>query len=241
MNILTDPIWSRRASPFHRIGPKRMKPPGIKLDDLPKIDVILLSHNHYDHLDIETLRNIYQKHHPTIYTALGVSHFLKRKGINGTIDMDWWDELPLKEGISLIATPARHFSGRGMFDRDTTLWCGFAIKSKQGSIFFAGDTGYASFFNKLTEKTGPVKVSLLPIGAYKPEWFMAPIHTSPADTARIHLEIGSELSIGTHFGTFPLADDGMTDPIYSLKTALINHNISADKFIVLKEGEHYEF
>ena len=126
--------------------------------------------------------------------------------------MDWWDVLPVNDEIRVMCTPAQHFSGRGMFDRGRTLWCGFALLDPNGSIYYSGDTGYGDFFREIAEKIGPIRLAFLPIGAYKPQWFMSPIHTSPADALKIHEEIGSPKSIGMHYGTFPLADDGMDDP-----------------------------
>src|SRR5689334_18311601 len=137
LNILTDPIWSERASPFGWSGPKRMRPPGIRFDDLPQIDAILLSHNHYDHLDISTLKKLSSQYNPTIFTALGVGAFLKNRNINSVTEMDWWHGQMLNNETELVAAPAQHFSGRGMFDRDGTLWVGFVIKMKAGNIYFA--------------------------------------------------------------------------------------------------------
>jgi L-ascorbate metabolism protein UlaG (beta-lactamase superfamily) len=238
VNILTDPIWSKRASPFTWSGPKRMSYPGIRLEDLPKIHVVLLSHNHYDHLDLMTMRTIFGAHHPKIVTSLGVKAFLDEQRISGATDLDWWDEVEINENITVQAVPAQHFSGRGMFDRDATLWCGYVLKTTKGKIYFAGDTGYnEKTFKEIGDKLGPFEVSLIPIGAYKPRWFMSPIHTSPDEAVKIHIEVKSKNSIATHFGTFPLADDGMNDPINDLITALNENNISQEKFKILQKGE----
>ena len=240
LTFLTDPIWSERASPVSFAGPKRMVPPGIKMEDLPKIDIILLTHNHYDHLDIKALKELSKQHNPKIYCPLGVGRYLKKKGIDNIQEMDWWDRIPIKDDLTLMCTPAQHFSGRGMFDRDKTLWCGFALMKPDGSIYYSGDTGYGDFFKDIAEKISPIKLSFLPIGAYKPGWFMAPIHTSPADAVRIHKEMGSQLSIPMHFGTFPLADDGMDDPVNDLKIAMKTEGISETEFIVLQNGQSWQ-
>jgi L-ascorbate metabolism protein UlaG (beta-lactamase superfamily) len=238
LNILTDPVWSTRTSPFSWVGPKRMKLPGIKFEDIPRIDVVLLSHNHYDHLDLATMRMVFGAHHPKIVTPLGVKAFLDAKSIAGATDVDWWDELELSNSIKVTAVPAQHFSGRGMQDRDATLWCGYVLKTSKGNIYFAGDTGYNdNTFKEIRKKMGTMKVSLLPIGAYKPEWFMSPIHVSPEQAVKIHLDVKSSLSIGTHFGTFPLADEGAEDPVKDLKTALMKYNVNEEQFIALKEGD----
>lgn len=240
LNILTDPVWSERASPVSFAGPKRMVPPGVLMEDLPKIDIILLTHNHYDHLDIHALKEINKQHSPKIYCPLGVGKYLKRKGIDEVHEMDWWDEIRIKEDLVLLCTPAQHFSGRGMFDRDKTLWCGFALVKPEGSIYYSGDTGYGAFFSEIVQKISPVKLSFLPIGAYKPAWFMGPIHTSPADAVRIHREIHSERSIPMHFGTFPLADDSQDDPVTDLKAAMKAEGLSEYEFIILFNGETWQ-
>jgi len=238
LNILTDPIWSERASPFSFMGPKRMRPPGIDLKDLPPIDVILLSHNHYDHLDLATLKNILKDHRPRIFTPLGVKVFLDKKGITVTKDLDWWNEYPLNEQLKIMATPAQHFSSRGTNDRDGSLWCGYMIKRKEGNIYFVGDTGYNNtIFKDIGERFSPIQVALIPIGAYKPQWFMSPIHCSPAEAVQIHIELTSQKSIAAHFGTFPLADEGQDEPLNDLRQALQEKNINPEDFIALKEGE----
>jgi L-ascorbate metabolism protein UlaG (beta-lactamase superfamily) len=241
LNILTDPIWSKYASPLPFTGPKRMRPPGIRFEDLPPIDIILLTHNHYDHLDIKTMQRLAELYGPAIYTPLGVGKYLEKKGIGNITGMDWWDEAETVQGLKLICTPAQHFSGRGTFDRDRTLWSGFALKTEKGSIYYSGDTGYGEFFEQIAERIGPVRLSFLPIGAYKPSWFMAPIHTSPADAVKIHKILKSPKSIGMHFGTFPLADDGMDDPVIDLKIALDKEKIHEEEFIAPEEGAAYSF
>ena len=236
LNILTDPVWSDRASPVPFAGPKRMRPPGIRFEDLPQIDIILLTHNHYDHLDIKTLKRLAARYNPKIFCTLGVGKYLEKKGIRNFTEMDWWDEIRIDSTLSLICTPAQHFSGRGMFDRDRTLWAGFALQTDKGSIYYSGDTGYGDFFKEIASRISPIRLSFLPIGAFRPEWFMSPIHTSPVDAVRIHREIGSPVSIGMHFGTFPLADDGMDEPAKVLKVELESKGIPEEDFIVPGEG-----
>ena len=242
INILTDPIWSERTSPFQWAGPKRMRPPGIRFDDLPKIDVVLLSHNHYDHLDLNTMKRIYKKDQPKIICALGVKAFLEQHKMTGSTDLDWWQEYALNDMLKIQAVPAQHFTGRGTFDRDATLWCGYMIVRPGGNIYFVGDTGYNEFiFKEIGNRFLSIEVALIPIGAFRPEWFMSPIHCSPAEAVKIHLEIKSKRSIATHFGTFPLADDGEAEPVIELQMALQEKGISPEHFIILKEGEGREF
>lgn len=242
LNILTDPVWSERTSPFQWAGPRRMRPPGIRFEDLPDIDVVLLSHNHYDHLDTDTLRSVFHKSKPRIITPLGVKSILDKNEIYSATDLDWWQESALNNSISIQCVPAQHFSGRGTYDRDATLWCGFVIKRPAGNIYFVGDTGYhSSMFKEIGTRCAPIEVALVPIGAYKPEWFMSPIHCSPAEAVKIHLEIKSKQSIATHFGTFQLADDGLDEPAEALQKAIELEGVLPERFLIMKEGEVRKF
>lgn len=242
LNILTDPVWSKRVSPFSWIGPKRMRLPGIRFGDLPRIHLILLSHNHYDHLDLETMRMVSAAHHPRIIAPLGVKALLDREVISGATDIDWWGEMEVSQDVTIQSVPAQHFSGRGMLDRDATLWCGYVLKTSAGNIYFAADTGYNEVtFKDIGTRCGPIKISFIPIGAYKPGWFMSPIHVSPEEAVKIHFDVGSETSIAMHFGTFPLADDGYDEPACDLKEAMIKNQLAPDAFILMKEGEYRVF
>jgi L-ascorbate metabolism protein UlaG (beta-lactamase superfamily) len=238
LNILFDPVWSKRASPFQWVGPKRMKPPGIRFEDLPRIHHVILTHNHYDHLDMLTMRMLFGAHHPKIIVPLGIRAFLDKQYISGATELDWWAETALSETVTIQSVPAQHFSGRGLLDRDATLWCGYVMGTSAGNIYFAGDTGYNDVtFKEIGSRCGPIKISLLPIGAYKPAWFMSPIHVSPEESVRIHLDVQSTVSIAMHFGTFPLADDGQDDPAADLRAALEKYNLPEESFIILQEGE----
>ena len=240
INVLTDPVWSERVSPFSWIGPARMRPPGIMWEDLPPIHLVLLSHNHYDHLDIGTIRRLNQQHKPLFVAPLGVKAFLSQLQVSDCIEFDWWEGKEVFADVNITCLPALHFSGRGMFDRDRTLWAGFFLRTKFGNIYFAGDTGYNStLFKTIGERCSPIDVSLIPIGAYKPEWFMSPIHCSPDEAVQIHCDVKSRTSIASHFGSFPLADDSQVDPVEDLSMALTKMNIKGS-FIALEEGRRFE-
>ncbi len=241
LNILTDPIWSERSSPFSWAGPKRMRAPGIRFEDLPEIDAVILSHNHYDHLDLPTLKKLFQRNQPVMIAPLGVKAFLNEKGISSGREGDWWSEIELNDSVTLAIVPAQHFSGRGLFDRDATLWGGYVLKTKSGNLYFAGDTGYdKDIFQEIGKRFAPLRAALLPIGAYKPLWFMSPVHISPEEAVKVHLDLKTEISIAMHYGTFPLADDGQNEPVTDLRQAMKRYDIGEDEFLILKEGFSFE-
>lgn len=236
-NILTDPLWSERTSPVRFAGPKRVIAPGVALNDLPAIDIILLSHNHYDHMDLDTLAQLQKRFHPKILTGLGNTEYLRDRGINDSIDMDWWDQHSIASGMNVTFVPAQHFSSRGLSDRNRTLWGGFVVKTAAGSIFFAGDTGYGPHFKEIAARCGPMQVSLLPIGAYEPRWFMGPVHMNPEDAVLAHLDVQSKYSLGIHFGAFQLTDEARDAPLAALDQARLSHGISSEHFFTLDPGE----
>lgn len=236
-NILTDPIWSERCSPVSFSGPKRKRAPGIKLEDLPPINFILLSHNHYDHFDIPTLKKIVSRHDPQIITGLGNSALLKSEGITRVTEIDWEQQLELNEDLTLYGLPARHFSNRGMFDQDATLWLSFAIQGPAGNIYFAGDSGFGSHFEAAGKKFGSFRLALIPIGAYLPRWFMQNIHISPEEAVRAHQALNAEISIAIHHGTFRLAAESQYQPIEDLNSALDKVEAPRPEFWVLDFGE----
>lgn len=235
LNVLTDPIWSERCSPFSFVGPQRMRPPGIAYEDLPSIDVIILSHNHYDHLDLPTLKNLERDFSPVFVVPLGVKEFLAKSDIQNIIELDWWQEA--NAGVNVKSIPAQHFSGRGIFDRNRTLWSGYTIEYSDKKVYFAGDSGYGDFFKEIGNKEGPMDVSLIPIGAYLPNWFMSPIHMSPLEAVKVHKDVKSKQSIATHFGTFPLADEGQGKAEEDLILALDQMGVPQKKFLIPQEGE----
>jgi L-ascorbate metabolism protein UlaG (beta-lactamase superfamily) len=223
INILCDPIWSKRASPISWLGPKRHRPPGILFAQLPKIDLVLKSHDHYDHFDVPTLRRVASQWKPNFAVPLGVAQRLISKKIaadSQIAELDWWQRAQFSESVRITAVPARHFSGRGLRDRNKTLWCGYVVETPSGAVLFAGDTGYGPHFAEIRARFPKIRLALLPIGAYRPQWFMGPVHISPSDAVRAHKELGAATSIGIHFGTFRLADDGEDEPVTDLQRAL---------------------
>jgi len=236
-NILTDPVWSERVSPFSWIGPKRKSPVGLAMKDLPPIDVILLSHNHYDHLDIDSLRTLCKNHDPAIVTPLGNGRYLKSLKSKKIKELDWWDQETPHEGLKITAVPARHFSGRGLFDRDKALWCGFVIEVGDRKIYFAGDTAWGQHFNEIALRFPCIQVALLPAGAYLPFWFMSPIHLRPSQTIDAFVTLGAQKGIACHMGTFPMGDDSPQEAIEELKIAMSSCCVSQERFIIPHNGD----
>ncbi len=237
LNVLTDPIWSERCSPLSWIGPQRVRPPGIRFEDLPPIDVVLISHDHYDHMDLPTLRRLNEKFHPRFFTGLGNADILAGANIPGATELDWWQGAALAPGVELTAVPAQHFSNRSLTDRNNTLWEGFVIQGPAGAVYFAGDTGYGPHFAEIHQRFGPIRLAMLPIGAYEPEWFMGAIHESPAQAVQAQRDLGASTAVAIHFGTFPLADDGQDEPVRALRAALRKAGPSAPRFWALGFGE----
>jgi L-ascorbate metabolism protein UlaG (beta-lactamase superfamily) len=226
INILTDPIWSERVSPVRFAGPRRYRPPGIRFEDLPPIDLVLVSHNHYDHLDIDTLKRLRRTE---ILTPLGNAALMKRHGIAAR-ELDWWQS----DG-RITAVPAQHFSARALSDRNRNLWAGFVIASRSGNVYFAGDTGWGDHFAEIGRRFQPIRLALLPIGAYLPRWFMRPVHIDPVEAVEAHHASGAHTSIAIHFGTFALGDDGQEEPIWDLKQAIAAKG--NPRFWILEHGE----
>ena len=234
-NLLTDPVWSERASPVQFAGPRRRRGPGVRLDDLPEIHVVLLSHNHYDHCDLPTLRRIAKRWNPAAITPLGNARLLRGAGFGVVHEVDWWDAQSVN-GLTVTAVPAQHFSGRGFFDRMKALWSGFHVDAAGLRVLFAGDTGYAGHFTAMRERLGPPDLALLPIGAYEPRWFMKVIHVNPAESVQAHLDLASRQSVAMHFGTFNLTPEGVDEPPKLLREELAARGIPDERFRVLDVG-----
>jgi len=235
-NILTDPIWSDRAGPVPWAGPRRVKAPGLRFEDLPPIDLVLVSHNHYDHMDLPTLERLRDAHDPLIVTPLGNARFLQRKGLDKVVELDWWENYVAADSLDVTCTPAVHFSGRGPTDRDRALWGGFVVVTGLNVFYFAGDTGYGEHFGQIAAKTGPIRLALLPMGSYEPAWFMSPVHLNPAEALQAYRDVGATYGVATHFGTFELADDGYQQPVDDLVEALKEVDPSKTHFWAAENG-----
>ncbi len=240
VNILTDPIWSERCSPIQWAGPRRRHPPGVRFKDLPRIDHVVISHSHYDHLDRDTVTAL--GNGPTWWVPLGMAEWFNEQGITNLVELDWWDSrnAASTDGppLRFTSVPVQHFSGRTPFDRNATLWTGWVVRIGERQFYFAGDTGYNEHdFRETSRQLGPMDLALIPIGAYNPRWFMRDMHVNPAEAVRIHEDVQSRLSIGMHWNTFKLTDEPAKEPPYALHIALKKRNIPHDRFRVLDPGQ----
>lgn len=237
INILTDPVWSNRISPVRWYGPKRHRPPGIRFDDLPPIDLVVISHNHYDHMDVATLKQLVARSHPRIVTGLGNARYLEEHGVPDAEEIDWWQSIPIRDGIRLTGVPAQHLSARGLGDKWRTLWLGFVIEARSGAVYFAGDTGFAEFFPQIRDRFARFRLAILPIAPARPRRAMAPRHMSAGDAVRAAQLFDASTSIAMHFGTFQQGDDAEEEPPDSLRAALAAAGDCAPRFWALGNGE----
>lgn len=221
-NILTDPVYSKRASPFTFMGPKRHREPAIPFDELPKIDIIVISHDHYDHLDIATLKRLSERDEPTIYVGLGTKAFLEKFKIKNVVDMDWGDH-QMNGEIKVSFLPAKHWSNRFMSPRKT-LWGSWMFSSKEKNIYYAGDTAYDNHFKAIKDEYKTIDLALIPIGAYKPRFFMEHVHMAPEIAYKAHQDLAPSTSFAIHWGTFQLTHEGMFDPVDELQEILQTEN-----------------
>jgi L-ascorbate metabolism protein UlaG (beta-lactamase superfamily) len=234
-HLITDPVYAMRAGPFASLGPRRVRRPAVALDDLPRISTVLLSHNHYDHCDLGTLRALRDRFRPRVITPLGNARLLRSAGIRDVEELDWW-EASTSSSLSVVLTPAQHFSARTPFDRNRALWGGFVLSTGAARIFFAGDSGYAEHFREVRVRCGPIDLALLPIGAYEPRWFMKEMHMNPAEAVQAHQDLESSRSVAMHFGTFQLTTEGIDEPLRALDAALDARGISRTAFQALDFG-----
>ncbi len=237
LTVLTDPIFARCAGPFGRLGPKRARPPAMQLAELPPIDVVLVSHNHYDHLDLAALQWLALERRPVFVTSLGNRAWLAERGVCDAVELDWWQEHTVSPQLHVTGTPAQHFAARTPWDRCLTLWGGFALRTAHGSVYFCGDSGWGPHFAEIGEKLGGFDFALMPIGAYEPRWFMTPVHVNPDEAVCAHLAVKARRSIGMHFGTFQLTDEAIDAPLHALAEARTTHGVATADFATLDFGE----
>ena len=238
INIITDPHLSPRASPLTLLGPKRWMPAAIEVGALPHIDIVLISHNHYDHLDAATVTRLARQPGgtPRYMVPLGLGEWFKRRGLHSVTELDWWQIFSCL-GLTLTFTPVQHWSARSAWDRDRSLWGGWRLDHRDFSFFFAGDTGYSPDFKEIHGRLGPVDLAALPIGAYAPRWFMQVMHVDPDEAVKIHLDLHARQSVAMHWGTFVLTDEALDEPPQRLARALTDANLSAQDFWVMRHGE----
>ena len=242
LNILVDPVWSERAGPFGVVGPKRVNDPGIAFDKLPTIDVVLVSHGHYDHLDVRTLSRLAAKFSPRVITPLGNDVTMTSNDANIRAEgFDWNQRIEIGNGVAVTLVATRHWSARGLFDRNTALWASFVLEMPAGKIYIVTDSGYGTgtHFRRVRGTHGAPRLAMLPIGAYEPRWFMRDMHMNPEDAVKALADCGAQVALAHHYGTFQLTDEAIDAPVNVLGVALDAAKISREKFIALKPGQTF--
>ncbi|WP_137390647.1 MBL fold metallo-hydrolase [Rhodoligotrophos defluvii] len=239
-NILVDPVWSERASPFRRWGPKRVNPPGIAWEDLPPIDLVLITHNHYDHLDRHTLVALHDRYQPRIIAPLGNDTIIRRFGDDLAVEAYGWDVcVDCGAGLRVHLRPAYHWSARGLFDKRMAQWCAYVLQSDAGTVYHIGDTAYGDgeIFRAVAREFGPPRLALIPIGAYEPRWFMKDVHVCPEESVQIMLDCGARQAVGHHWGTFQLTAEPIDEPAQRLAAALAAARIAPERFPSFRPGQ----
>jgi L-ascorbate metabolism protein UlaG (beta-lactamase superfamily) len=243
LNMLIDPVWSKRASPFRHLGPKRVNDPGIAFADLPPIDIALVSHGHYDHLDVATLSRLAAAHRARVIAPLGNDTIMRNHDSAIRAEAhDWDDRVELGAGVAVTLVPTRHWSARSWSDRNMSLWASFVIEAPGGRIYVVCDSGYGdgAYFRRARERHGPLRLAILPIGAYEPRWFMRDQHMNPAEAVQALIDCGAEMALAHHFGTFQLTDEAIDAPVVALSGALQSADISPKRFLALRPGQVFE-
>jgi N-acyl-phosphatidylethanolamine-hydrolysing phospholipase D len=247
LNVITDPVFSPRAFPLQWMGPRRVMDPGLPLDALPPLDLILLSHNHYDHLDRPAVKRLVGTHPDAAWVGpLGLAEYVRPWGVRNLIELDWWQETSVK-GVRVTGTPARHFSARGLRDRNRSLWCGFALESAGFRVYFAGDSAYHPEFGEIGRRYGPFDLVMIPIGAYEPRWFMQVVHMNAEEAVQVYQDIVAAhpgtalpLMLGIHWGTFRLTTEAMDEPPRRVAARWREAGLDLEKLWIAKFGETRE-
>ncbi len=244
LNILTDPIWSERCSPVPWAGPKRHVQPGIRFEDLPPIDVVLVSHNHYDHLDLPTLKRLAKRGTPRSIVTLGNLYLVKSADIPTVDELDWWQSVRISPDITITLVPAQHFSMRSLADYNHTLWGGFVISGHSGNVYYSGDTGYGPHFQEIARRFSPIRVALLPIAPFRPQKrddttpaHRSVVHMGPAEAVKAHLDLGAPFTIAAHYQVFRLGIEGYDDAVTVLASTMKEQNLKPDTFVTPALGQ----
>lgn len=239
-NIITDPIWSNKVGPFKLTGSPRVSEPGLAIEKLPPIDIVLISHNHYDHLDESSIERLADRNpNAKFFVPLRVRDWFEDKGIRAVEELDWWEGVTYKD-LKIVCTPAQHFSGRWINDRNQTLWCSWTVLGKK-RLFFAGDSGYCSHFVNIGRRFGPFDLTLVPIGAYEPRKLMKPVHMDPAEAVQTNIDLRGKKMLGTHWGTFVLTDEPMDEPPKKMYGIVEEKKLSKNDYWALRLGETREW
>jgi L-ascorbate metabolism protein UlaG (beta-lactamase superfamily) len=240
LNILTDPVWSDHIGPVRWAGDVRSTDPGIPLDKLPGVDVVLISHNHYDHLDETTILALAKNPNIRFFVPLRLRDWFEDRGISNVEELDWWEGVTYK-GVKIICMPAQHYSGRWMTDKNTTLWCSWVIMGNGRRLYFGGDSGYFRGFAEIGKRFGPFDLALLPIGAYEPRELMKPVHMNPADAIQAYVDLRAKKMLGIHWGTFKQTDEPLEEPPKKLQEEIEKRHLDKDQFLIFMIGESREW
>ncbi len=236
LSVLTDPQWSDRAGPTSWFGPKRLGPPGLAFEDLPRIDVVVISHDHYDHLDLPTVKRLAAAHDPLFVVPLGMKAWFADNGMSRVEELDWWQER-LHRGVRFVCVPAQHFSQRSLWDANRRLWASWAIVGREKRLYFGGDTGYFSGFKEAGRRLGAFDVAALPIGAYQPPQIMKLVHLTPEEATQAFVDLDAKVMLGMHWGTFDLADEPLDEPPARMLAEIRRRNLDPSRAWILKIGE----